>query len=214
MWGNRFTVFSNNEPLENLNIKSRTDEALGDLTHYLLQFNVDVKYKPSITNIEADCLPRSPILKAIGGWFIGGLLMYDKFVFTERNKIRSGIHNTTFYKNNNIIYCKRKYGFKIVLSEECGDKLVEKTHLTYYRVGPKHILSILYVLIIVLKTCTKNFLIIVVHAVYVFRISRVQNEVRVFLGHLGPAKSSFEIMTLDTIGSFGGRRSTNVIYIF
>lgn len=36
--GKTFTVFSDHKPLENLNIKSRTDEELGDLTYYLSQF--------------------------------------------------------------------------------------------------------------------------------------------------------------------------------
>ncbi|KMQ83840.1 retrotransposable element tf2 protein type 1 [Lasius niger] len=33
--GKPFTVFSDHKPLENMNIKARTDEELGDLTYYL-----------------------------------------------------------------------------------------------------------------------------------------------------------------------------------
>ncbi|CAB0029953.1 unnamed protein product [Trichogramma brassicae] len=34
--GRKFKVITDHKPLENLNIKSRTDEDLGDLTHYLI----------------------------------------------------------------------------------------------------------------------------------------------------------------------------------
>lgn len=33
--GQKFTVLLNHKPLENMNIASRTDEELGDLTYYL-----------------------------------------------------------------------------------------------------------------------------------------------------------------------------------
>lgn len=35
--GNRFTVYSDHKPLENINIKTPTDEELGDLTYYISQ---------------------------------------------------------------------------------------------------------------------------------------------------------------------------------
>ncbi len=40
----KFLVFSDHKPLEDLNIKSRTDEELGDLTYYLSQYDFKVKY--------------------------------------------------------------------------------------------------------------------------------------------------------------------------
>lgn len=41
-----FAVFSDHKPLENMNIKSRTDEDLGDLTYYLSQYDFKIKYAP------------------------------------------------------------------------------------------------------------------------------------------------------------------------
>lgn len=49
LMGRRFTVFSDHKPLENLRIKARTDEALGDLN--LLQYDFEVVYKPGPSNI-------------------------------------------------------------------------------------------------------------------------------------------------------------------
>lgn len=58
-----FTVFSDHKPLENMNIKSRTDEDLGDLTYYLSQYNFKIKYAPGKSNLEADCLSRNLVLE-------------------------------------------------------------------------------------------------------------------------------------------------------
>ncbi|GBP53095.1 hypothetical protein EVAR_43381_1 [Eumeta japonica] len=61
--GKEFVIYSDHKPLENLNIKARTDEELGDLMHYLSQYNFKVKYNAGQSNQEADCLSRNPVLE-------------------------------------------------------------------------------------------------------------------------------------------------------
>ena len=52
------------KPLENMNIRARTDEELGELTHYLSQYDFKIIYVPGKNNTEADCLSRNPVLEA------------------------------------------------------------------------------------------------------------------------------------------------------
>lgn len=61
--GRQFTVFNDHKPLENLKTKARTDERLGDLMHYLFQFNFTTVYKKGKENILADLLSRYPVLE-------------------------------------------------------------------------------------------------------------------------------------------------------
>lgn len=61
--GRHFTIITDHKPLQHLNLKSCTDEELGDLANELLQFDFNVLYyHPGSDNAEADCLSQNPIL--------------------------------------------------------------------------------------------------------------------------------------------------------
>ncbi len=67
MLGSKFTVYSDHKPLENLNIRVRTDEELGDLTFFLSQYDFNIVYSQGASNQEADCLSRNPVLEPLSG---------------------------------------------------------------------------------------------------------------------------------------------------
>lgn len=50
---NKFTVFTDHKPLQNLNnIRSRTNEELGNLINYLLPFNFKIRCRPGEDPME------------------------------------------------------------------------------------------------------------------------------------------------------------------
>lgn len=63
LMGKSFTVFTDHKPLENLNIKSRTDEELGDLTYYLSQYD-DNKILPRKTELRSRLLKQEPSIRS------------------------------------------------------------------------------------------------------------------------------------------------------
>ncbi len=60
--GKKFKVITDHKPLENLNVKSRPDEELGDIINFLSQFSLKISYRPGSANLEADSLSRNPVL--------------------------------------------------------------------------------------------------------------------------------------------------------
>lgn len=205
--GNKFTVFTDHKPLENLNIKSRTDEELGNLTNYLLQFDFTIKYRPGKDNMEADCLSRNPI-ETIQNEDTDLLrttntLTLNEIIKDQQANISSS--NNIITKQNNIKY--KQNTDRIILSKEMAKTLIDRVHHSFGHIGSK----CMYVTI-------KKF--------YYFKnmINLINNHCRHCevciknktrkpvqlgtLGLLGPASKPFQIMSLDTIGGLGGRQST------
>ncbi|KAK9886172.1 hypothetical protein WA026_015683 [Henosepilachna vigintioctopunctata] len=137
--GKHFKIFSDHRPLENMNIKARTDEELGDLTHYLSQFDFEIIYHPGKNNLEADCLSRNPVLDAEED-------EEDKLKVVNLIKLedilRDQDHNTAIKNNmdklnfkNNLYYKKTRNRDKILLSEEFCKHLIKKIHTEFCHIG-------------------------------------------------------------------------------
>ena len=58
-----FTIITDCKPLQDLNLKARTDEELGDFANELLQFDFQILYCPGSSNSEADYLSHNPVLE-------------------------------------------------------------------------------------------------------------------------------------------------------
>ena len=211
LFGKQFTIYTDHKPLENLNIKSRTDEELGDLTYYLSQYDFKIKYNPGKSNQEADCLSRNPVLEPNDNTddileVVNLISLEDiKKDQNENMDLKEKKKNIIF--KNDIYYKKLKRQEKIILSEHLSKILIKDIHNTYCHLGRSQMINKITPfysatnMIMNIKnicdscsTCQKNK-------------SRKTSKYG-FLSYLGPATYPFEIMSIDTIGGFGGSRST------
>lgn len=209
--GQNFTVFSDHKPLENMNIKCRTDEELGELTYYLSQYNFNIKYAPGKYNLEADCLSRNPVLEPNENedelLKIVNLIESGEIINDQRTNQDLQMKKEKMKQKNNIYYLKIRKKEKIVLSEKLAVELIKKIHEHYCHIGieqMKNKISPFYTsknLLLNIKETSKNC------TTCMKNKSRGQDKYGL-MSHLGPAERPFEIMSIDTIGGFGGRRST------
>lgn len=191
---------------------------MSDFVNHLLQFDFEVIYKPGISNIEADCLFRNPVLETnedvledkicpVNFSYLEKIRNdQDQFFIVDlKNNIRKLKDNRDIIKNN-VIYRKIRSKYKIHISEHLGKELIKDTHEKFGHIGSTHTLNIsrhYYFpnMLSLIKNISLSF------AVCLRNKSRVQTD-KGSLGHLGPPKEPFEIMSLDTIEGLGGRRST------
>ncbi len=209
--GTFFTVISDHKPLENLNIKARTDEELGDLTYYLSQYNFVIKYSPGKNNAEADCLSRNPVLEP--GDTQRDILKIVNFVTID--DIKKDQENNPLIRNSNVklnlindvYYKKNKDQNKVYLSEDFSKVIIKKTHLDYCHLGPQQMKSKIKSFYAA-KNLDQN-----INAYCKNCIVCLKNKSRLdpklgLLSQLGPATEPMQYVSIDTIGGFGGRRST------
>ena len=209
--GRQFTVFTDHKPLENMNIKSRTDEELGDLTYYLSQYDFEIKYSPGQYNLEADCLSRNPVLDANENMeeqlkVVNLIKLKDILDDQEKNEYVQS-RKEKLKSDHNVYYKKVKKKDKIILSEQFSMEFIKKVHTDQGHLGINQMqktISSLYtaenLTKNIKKTC-KNCIVCIKNK------SRKQNKFGM-MSHLGPATKPFEICSIDTIGGFGGSRST------
>lgn len=204
--GNKFEIYTDHKPLQNLNIKSRTDEELGDLTNYLSQFDFRIIYLPGNTNTEADCLSRNPvdnireetkdILQTVNTLTLEEVVQDQKQIIPKMKQMEI---------KNNIIYKKNTH--RVVISEQTGKILISRVHKNFGHIGT----------LCMLNTIRHNYFFKNMRQLITDHCTQcdicIKNKSRPplkigKLGMLGPATNPFEIMSLDTIGGFGGKRST------
>lgn len=208
--GISFTIYTDHKPLENLNIKNRTDDELGDMTHYLSQYNFIIKYNPGRNNTEADCLSRNPVyesheneednLKTVNIVRIEEILEDQNNNPNIKNKHSYIRENGIYYKWNN----KKK---KIVLSEEYSKILIKKVHEHFCHIGINQIESKIRPFYTAPNLLDNIKLICLQCEVCIKNKTRL-NKNYGLMSQLGPAERPFQIMSIDTVGGFGGNRSS------
>jgi len=209
--GRKFKVFSDHKPLENLNIKSRTDEELGDLTYYLSQYDLEIKYEPGKYNLEADCLSRNPVLNPDENMDeqlkIVNIITLDDILIDQKKNKKLQSTKEKLTSRENIFYKKMRKTEKIILSEKFSIEFLKKIHTDLCHIGSQQMRN---------NICpyyTANNLIKNIEQICKSCTICIKNKSRGklkygLMSYLGPATKPFEIMSIDTIGGFGGSRST------
>lgn len=209
--GKSFTVYTDHKPLENMNLKSRTDEDLGDMTYYLSQYDFRIKYAPGKQNLEADCLSRNPVLDPSQNieerLNIVNLIKLEDILTDQNRNIKLQQEKTKLIEKNNLYLRKIGRREKILLTEEFSIKLIRDIHENLCHIGigqMQRTISPFYVA----PNLTKNIKNICSTCEVCIKNKSRGNIKYGFMSHLGPATRPFEIMSIDTIGGFGGSRST------
>lgn len=211
LMGKEFIVYSDHKPLENLNIKARTDEELGDLTYYLSQYNFKIKYNPGKNNQEADCLSRNPVLETNENTddFLKVVNLINLEDIKNDQYINQDLQNrkSKLILENGIYYKKNNRKNKIILSEALSKTLIKDVHETYCHIGSTQMINKITpfytaknIFINIKKICSEC-------EICIKNKSRRKPKYGL-MSHLGPATRPFEIVSIDTIGGFGGSRST------
>lgn len=209
--GKSFTVYSDHKPLENMNLKSRTDEDLGDLTYYLSQYDFKIKYAPGKQNLEADCLSRNPVLESSENTDeqlkVVNLIKLED-ILTDQTKNEEILKQKSKLIEKHSLYLK-KVGRKekIILSEEFSITLLKNIHENLCHIGigqMQKTISPFYTA----NNLSKNIKKVCRSCDICIKNKSRGHDKFGLMSHLGPATKPFEIVSIDTIGGFGGSRST------
>lgn len=126
--------------MENLHLKSHTNEELEDLIKYLLQFNFTIICRPESKNGEADGLSRNPVLASDFGQNISDILAIINLLLSIE-EIKTAQIDLPYTNKNSIsddIIIRSVKGLnKIILNKEFGEYIIEKVHKKYGHIGPK-----------------------------------------------------------------------------
>lgn len=209
--GRSFTVYSDHKPLENMNLKSRTDEELGDLTYYLSQYEFKIKYAPGKNNLEADCLSRNPVLEINENTDeqlkVVNLINLEDIIEDQESNTEIQKNKNKLIKKENLYYKKVGNKEKIILSERFSLKLLKNVHESLCHIGVGQMQKMVGPLF------STNEMSANIRKICRNCTTCIKNKSRGHgkfghLSHLGPATRPFEIISIDTIGGFGGSRST------
>lgn len=211
MIGRDFTVIIDHKPLETLKVKARTDEPLGDLIYYLSQYNFKVIYAPGKENIEADSLSRNPVLENFENeedvLKVVNMVTLEEIIMDQQINIDEIKDSRKVVEKGNIKFKNLKHRQRIYVSQKCGLKLIKKIHENYGHIGVSHISELLrpYYYFKNMDTIIHQFC--SACEVCIKNKSRRSQQIGL-LSKLGPATKPYEIMSIDSVGGFGGKKST------
>ena len=208
--GRGFQVISDHRPLEEMHVRARTDEPLGELMFYLSQFDFKIRYSPGKTNIEADSLSRGPILhefersEEIRLVNVIEMVKLDE-ILKDQRAIENEIKNAkkivqtdgVYYKllgDRKRVYVSKKFGLEIIRRAHDDGfghigtaQLLAKIRPHYYF---KNLDKSVDEFCLACETCNRN--------------KTRKRRSAGLLSRLGPADRPLQIISIDSIGGFGG----------
>ena len=189
-----------------MRIKARTDEYLGDLMHYLSQYDFKIIYSPGKHNIEADALSRNPVLESFENEedvLKVANIIKKQDIIRDQKENRENIENTkNLTRKSEIIFKNIKGRQRVFVSQKFGEHITKTVHDFFGHVGRNHILKKIRPFYyfknmnrIVDKFCKQC-------EICIKNKSRMRKPIG-FMSKLGrPARKPFEIMSFDTVGGF------------
>lgn len=112
------------------------------------------------------------------------------------------------FRKDGILKRKVRGREKILIPEQNGIQLLRKVHIEFGHIGFLKIYEILKNYYFFPRMYKYALKITAFYEVCLCNKTRRKTEVGT-VGHFGPAERPFQIMSLDTVSGFGGRRSTN-----
>lgn len=209
--GRKFTVITDHKPLENLRVKARTDEELGDLVYYLSQYDFTLIYSPGKGNVEADTLSRNPVLEHFEGnediLTVVNLISIQEIKDDQEKNKEAIMNNRNVEYKEEIFYKCMKGNKRIFLSQEKGKELIEKIHFQLGHIGTHHTLLHIrpHYYFSNMDEMVKRYC----DSCHICKKNKTRRGRSIgLLSQLGPASEPYEIMSIDTVGGFGGNNST------
>ena len=207
--GRKFEIVTDHKPLADMNLRARPDEELGDIATYLLNYDFTIRYREGKENEEADALSRNPVLDpGEESEEREPLRTVNALTLEEIKCGQQGVERMEGDEiKHGVIFRKKKNTKRIVLNNEVGKKAIEVIHERFGHIGSAQMIALL----------TKQFHFRQMRKEIIEHCTKcevcIKNKTRKCqgygkLGHLGPASRPFQIMSLDTIGGFAGKRST------
>lgn len=207
--GLNFAVHTDHKPLENLKINSKYDQELSQLMFYLSQFTFTIRYVPGQYNQEADCLSRNPVLESndcLDELPIVNFINLQEIILDQNKLTPQNLKKSNVINKNKIFFQRFRNRDKILITPDLAKKIIRLVHERFGHIGPRQI----ELRVFPYYFCP-NFRFLISDYCHKCDIC-IKNKTRTpyqfgQLSQLGPARAPFEIMSLDTIGGFGGNRS-------